>query len=137
LKDDLEDRGKAKKARAEVKERRDKEGGRQVSISSFLTGFKSLTKKVKEEIDDNLVEFVICENESFETVESHYIRKLFFSTQTKSYVMPSRSTTTRKIDAKIIKVKEDLKAEINADISDDKTIAITSDGRSSGDLNKP
>jgi hypothetical protein len=48
----------------------------------------------------------------------------------------SRSTITRKIDAKIIKVKEDLKADINADISEHKTIAITSDGGRSGDLNK-
>ena len=135
LKDDLAEKVKAKKAKEEVQKRREKEGGTQASISSFFTGFRPLTKKVKEEIDDNLVEYLICENESFETVESHFFRKMMFFAN-KSYVMPSRSTITRKIDAKIIKVKEELKAEINADISVHKTISITSDGGSSGDLNK-
>ena len=125
----------SKKAKEKVKKRREKEGGTQASISSFFTGFKPLTKKVKDEIDDSLVEYLICENESFETVESHFFRKMIFSAN-KSYVIPSRSTITRKIDAKIIKVKEELKAEINDDISEHKTIAITSDGGSSGDLNK-
>ena len=135
LKEDLAEKVKAKKAKEEVKKRREKEGGTQASISSFFTGFKPLTKKVKDEIDDSLVEYLICENESFETVESHFFRKMIFSAN-KSYVIPSRSTITRKIDAKIIKVKEELKAEINDDISEHKTIAITSDGGSSGDLNK-
>ena len=85
LKEDVEERVKAKKAREEVKERRDKESGRQLSISSFLTGFKPLSPKVKDEIDDNLVEFLICDNESFETVESHFFRKLIFSAN-KSYI---------------------------------------------------
>ena len=81
---------------------------------------------MKEEIDNNLIEFIICENNSFETVESHFFRKLMFSAN-KSYIVPSRSTITRKVDDKICLVKKDLSKEIQDDIADHKTISITSD----------
>ena len=54
----------------------------------------------------------------------------------KSYIVPSRSTITKKVDDKICLVKKDLSKEIQDDIADHKTISITSDGGNSGDLNK-
>ena len=103
-------------------------------INSFLPGFTQLPKKVKDEIDNDLIEFIVCENISFEIVESHFFRKPMFSAN-KSYIVPPRSTITRKIDEKICSVKKDLSKEIQNYIAIHKTISITSDG-DSGDRNK-
>ena len=135
LKASLEENSKVKAAKKDLEVKRAKESGQQLSINAFFPGSKQLPKKVKEEIDNNLVEFIICENSSFETVESHFFRKLLFSANN-SYIIPSRRTITRKVDEKIIKVKQDLASEICMDISKHKTISITSDGGNSGDLNK-
>ena len=73
LEEDVEERVKAKKAKEDILEKRAKEGGRQVWIASFLTGFKPLPQKVKDKRDDNLVEYLICENEPFETVLENFL----------------------------------------------------------------
>ena len=135
LKASMEENAKVKSAKKDLDVKRAKESGHQLSINAFFPGSKQLPKKVKEEIDNNLVEFIICENSSFETVESHFFRKLLFSANN-SYIIPSRRTITKKVDEKIIKVKQDLASEIREDISKHKTISITSDGGNSGDLNK-
>ena len=135
LKEALDERSKVKKAKKDLEVKRAKENGKQTSIESFFPGFTQLPKKVKAEIDNNLVEFLICENNSFETVESHFFRKLMFSANN-SYILPSRTTITKKIDLKICNVRKELAKEINDDIVCHKTISITSDGGNSGDLMK-
>ena len=135
MKVSLEERTKAKAIKKNIEDKRAKDDGRQMCINSFFPGSTQLPKKVKDEIDNDLIEFIICENNSFEMVESHFFRKLMFSAN-KSYIIPSRSTITRKIDEKICSVKQDLSNEIQNDIAIHKTISITSDGGNSGDLNK-
>ena len=131
----IDEKDKAKKIKAEKAEKLVKANASQTNIASFFTKSTPLSQKAKDDIDDSLVEFLICENKSFETVESHFFRKLLFATN-RSYTIPSRRTITRKIDEKITNVKKDLKAEINVDIAVHKSIAITSDGGNSGDINK-
>ena len=135
LKESLDERSKAKAAKKDIEDKRAKEDGRQLCINSFFPGSTQLPKKVKDEIDNNLIEFIICDNSSFETVESHFLRKMMFSAN-KSYILPSRSTITRQIDDKIICVKKNLAKEIQNDIAVHKTISITSDGGNSGDLSE-
>ena len=64
LKVALDERSKIKVSKKQLGDKRDKENGRQLAINAFFPGFSPLPKKVKEEIDNNLIEFIICENNS-------------------------------------------------------------------------
>ena len=123
----INEKSKAKKMKENKKDK-------PCSIKQFFNA-DQLPNKIKEELDKCLVEFIICENKSFESVESHFFRKLMF-TANNGYIMPSRRTLTRKVDDKIVQVKKDLKEEILKDIASLKTISITSDGGNSGDIYK-
>ena len=134
LKMKIEENVAATKKKDEMKKAKSKASGVQSSIKSFYSSSR-IAKRDKEEIDDSVLEYLICDNASFETVESHFFRQMLFKAN-KSYVLPSRPTITRKIDEKIIKVKKSLKEEINKDIESLKCISITSDGGNSGDIFK-
>ena len=79
-----------------------KANGVQNSITNFFSS-SQIAKKDKKDIDDGVLEYLICDNASFETVESHFFRQMLFKAN-KSYVVPSRQTITRKIDEKINKL---------------------------------
>ena len=134
LKKNIEENAASKKQKEDMKKAKSKACGIQNSITNFFS-CSQIAKKDKKDIDDGVLEYLICDNASFETVESHFFRQMLFKAN-KSYVVPSRYTITRKIDEKINKVKKDLKEEINKDIENLKCISITSDGGNSGDIFK-
>ena len=106
LKMKIEENVAAKKKKDEMKKAKSKASGVQSSIKSFYSSSR-IAKRDKEEIDDSVLEYLICDNASFETVESHFFRQMLFKAN-KSYVLPSRPTITRKIYEKTIKVKKNL-----------------------------
>ena len=134
LRKNIEENAASKKQKKDMKKAKSNACGVQNSITNFFS-CSQIAKKDKKDIDDGVLEYLICDNESFETVESHFFRQMLFKAN-KSYVVPSRQTITRKIDEKINKVKKDLKEEINKDIENLKCISITSDGGNSGDIFK-
>ena len=126
---ELVDKKKKQRKTDDAKKEEEKKG-----IKRF---FKSdrMSKVEKGKIDDAVVEFVIARSEPFLTVEDYYFRKMFFRLNT-GYVMLSNMELRRKVDEKIVTIKEDLSKEIQEDIKSHKSISITSDGGNSGDQNK-
>ena len=118
-----------------VKEEQLKKSGKQEKITDFVSVAKTLPKKVTESINESLVEWVVCSNNSFSSTEDHFFRKMVFNLNS-SYVCPSRTKITAMVDEKKEMVDKNLKAEVQEDIKGCKTVAVTSDGGTSCDRMK-
>jgi len=105
------------------------------SIKIFYPTDRVISVATKEIIDDSFVEYFIACNESFSQTENPFFRKMCFKMNS-GYTLGSRRELGRQIDAKIVKIKEDLVKEMSEDIKSHQSIHITSDGGSSGDQNK-
>ena len=72
LKKKIEENAASKKQKEEMKKSKFKACGVQNSITNFYSS-SLIASRDKNDIDDAVIEYLICDNESFKTVESYSI----------------------------------------------------------------
>ena len=108
--------------------------------SKAITNFfrpHAISKPDRKEIDEAVIDYFIARSEPFRAVEDHFFRQMVYRMH-RGYTLKlmSEMELARKIDAKIETVKEFLSREIQEDVKIHKSVALTSDGGTSGDQNK-
>ena len=129
-----EKRVKEKEKEMEKFKQKQQMASKQNLMLSYVRRSTPIDQKKKEKIDKALVKFITTEKLPFELVEKHAFRE-FVAQLEPDYIMPSRTTVTRKFDEFSEKIKEDFKSEIAEDLKNvrDKVINITSDHGTSHD----
>ena len=129
-----EKRVKEKEKEMEKLKQKQQMASKQNLMLSYVRRSTPIDQKKKEKLDKALVKFITTEKLPFELVEKHAFRE-FVAQLEPDYIMPSRTTVTRKFDEFSEKIKEDFKAEIAEDLKNvhDKVINITSDHGTSHD----
>ena len=133
-----EKKRKSEAAKDELdKKKKEKQQFSQSRITTFAKKTIPIDPVKKKQVDQALVEYLVVENRSFETVEKEAFRKLMHSANP-DYKCSSRRTVTRMFDETAGKVKKSLKEEIRDDLAgvDVKAIHITSQGCKKSNLVK-
>ena len=105
------------------------------SITKFFHSPLAISKSERGKIDDALVEYFVARNEPFRAVEDHFFRR-FLHKMHSGYTLMSEYEMRRKVDEKIVSIKDLLAEEIKKEVNVHKSVALTSDGGTSGDQNK-
>ena len=122
------------KQKLELKKKKNKPPP-QPNLFSFFHSKKPLSVFDKERMTEAVADFLVQTNTSIRMIENPAFRMMLFRLNS-GFVAPSRQTITRRIDEKVEEKKKALKVELKEDIAETQTVAVTTDGGSSHDLNK-
>ena len=103
----IEEKGLAAKKKKEEKNKKEIDLARGQAAAKTFFKPVSIPKKDSQAINEAIVDFIICDNKSFDTVSSYHFRKMLFKANS-GYVMPGRKSMTNKIDERIKEVRDKL-----------------------------